>query len=189
MRTFLAFLSVVVFIACIVFGYVLWRSFSGITGAENTLDGRLDALVAYYASMDVQYVTSLAAIPDLSPESASGIAEVHGALSVLVTPPASYDERMSVLMAAQKKIRQFMGSQGTSPTLASSPIFDTFSKESSNLGRASVVLKEFNEAVGAYNGRLLSRSGKIIGLWSERETKQFLNIDGTLSNDTVILFN
>jgi hypothetical protein len=105
-----------------------------------------------------------------------------------VSPPVPYDARLGLLMDAQKKIRRFLSSQLPAAVTAS-PSFSAFSRESSNLGRASVLLSELNQAIGAYNGRLLSPTGKIISQWSFRQPKQFLNIDGTLSSDTIIKFD
>ncbi|MDD5054922.1 MAG: hypothetical protein PHZ00_01495 [Candidatus Peribacteraceae bacterium] len=189
MRSFFTFIIIVALIAVAVFGYVFWRSYSSLSGAESTLDGRLNAVIAYYASLDRQYVTPLKALPELPPETAVALEVIYEALLPLSKPPAAYDARLGVLMESQKTIRRFTLSPGLPPVLTTSTVFADFNKNTSNLGRASALLKECNDAVAAYNARLLSRSGKLIGQWSSREAKQYLSIDGTLSNDTVIMFN
>lgn len=189
MRNFLTFLLIVGLMAVAVLGYLVWRSFSGIAAAETILDERLNTLITFYADMDTQYVTPLKTLPELPQEWVSGLDAIHGALTPLASPPESHDARLGILMDALKHIRTFLSSGEFPSDLTASPFFQSFSKEASHLGKASLLLKEYNDAVGAYNGQLLSRTGQFVGQWSSRTSKQFLNIDGTLSSDTVILFN
>jgi len=189
MRTFLKFLAVIGLIAITVVIYIFWSSFSSIAAAETGIDGRLNALITFYADLDGQYVTPLKSIPDLTADTQSSLDEIHTILVPLANPPSGFDARLAILMEAQQKIRQFVTSATLSPALTSTPSFVLLSQESSNLGKASVLVKEFNTAVGAYNGQLLSKTGNLIGQWSLRKPKQFLNIDGTFSDSTVVLFN
>ncbi len=188
MRTLLKFLAVILIIAVIVTGYVFWQSSSAITGAETSLDGRLNTLIGFYATLDTQYVGPMISVPDLSSQTLSSLDSVHQTLVPLASPPATFDGKLALLMKAQKQIRQLVSTQGLEAGLTDSSAFQQFSKESSNLGQASALLKDYNQAVGFFNAQLLSRTGKLISQWSSLQRKQFLNIDGTLSTDTVISF-
>lgn len=170
-------------------GFGVWLSLgiSSVFSAERDLFTRLDAIVTYYESMDQTYVKPLQAHPDLSPGDSAALQDVSEKLQEL--PRAkNHNEKVDLLLAAQAATIGFFTTPGFPESFSSDPLYIAWNRNASNVGEASALIRDYNEALSLYNARLETPVGSLAAYWRSFERREYLGIDGKTQRETLVTF-
>lgn len=182
--------NILIVLGVILVGVAIWLfvGISRVINTEHEVIARFHDVVQYYVSMDQEYVMPLL--------SASG-GLVGGDLEKLqiidrqmrdLGTTVNADDQYEKLLMLQRTIIPFLGSVAFPENFQSSALYQEWSKNCTNLGKASALIKEYNEVLSLYNAQITSHAGRLAGFWKRWSHRQYLSIDGSLQEETRVTF-
>lgn len=165
----------------------LFIELSRVLQAESDVKTRFHDIVVYYVSMDQDYVIPLLNTGILDGANRDALVGIDDAMKDLGSTPDA-DAQYDKLIALQKRIIPFLATTTFPETFMTDNRLTQWNKNATNLGQASNIIRSYNEALSAYNARIRSAAGKLAGLWKRWGHHQYLSIDGTLEDETVVSF-
>ena len=174
-------------IVLIPLGWWLYAGVTNVLEAEQDLFTRLDTLALYYVSMDDAYVQPLLDRPLLSSSEKVALEQISADLSSLSDAPNA-NTKVDRLLTAQSSMIAFFASPASDESIRTDSLFSEWSTNATNRGRASSLVKEYNEALSLYNAGGETQAGRIAFLWSTMERRSYVGIDGTTQQTTQVTF-
>ncbi len=182
--------KILLVLGVVLIGLAIWVTIgiSRVVRAEQDVMGRFHEVVQYYVSMDQEYVLPLLSasggLIGVDLEKLQTIDRQMRDLGSTVNTDEQYDK----LLMMQRTIIPFLSTVPFPETFQAAALYQEWSQNCTNLGKASGLIKTYNEALSLYNARLSSNAGKLAGLWKRWEHHQYLSIDGSLQDETQISF-
>jgi hypothetical protein len=160
---------------------------SRVVKAENDVVARFDELVRYYVDMGPTYITPVMGHSDLAEGDRARLAELQQSLQTLSAMP-SRDEQFEELRIVQKKMLGFFATTILPESMSADPQYQQWSKNATNFGEASTLLKNYNDALGLYNALSKSSAGKLVTAWRSWNHHQYLSVSGELEETPQVSF-
>jgi len=182
-RKFLIILGIVA-IAVAVWLYI---GVSRVISTENDVKKNFKDIVQYYVSMEQEYVAPLIASEALQDGDKKALQEIGKQMRDL-GQTIDLDQQYTKLLVLQKTIIVFIGSSSYPESFMADNRLAQWSKNATNFGTASLKIKTYNESLSAYNTSFKSTAGKLAGVWKRWSHHQYLGINGSQEDETIITF-
>jgi hypothetical protein len=178
---------VILLLACVLLGVWLSMGIARVLRAESDVVERFHALVDFYVVSNAESLPAFLTVPELNSEQRSLLERIHNTIEAIA---ATGDDsiRYTLLRDAQRNIREFLLTTNLPDALTGDESFHVWSKNMTNLGDASTMLKQYNDALGLYIALKTSVHGTIVGLWRQWNQQDFLRIDGSTETTPQVSF-
>jgi hypothetical protein len=179
--------SVILVLGVLLFGLWIFLSISRFLDAEKNLYDRFDAVVRYYEEISDLYIQPLTTVSDLSSGDREALLELESYAQELKKNPVR-DVQYETLRVLQRKTVAFLSSPSLPESITLDARFQTWSKNATNFGNGSLLVRKYNDELSVYNNLRSSSVGSIVSFWSRWDHPEYLMMDGSLEKTPQVSF-